>query len=83
MTVTIKPTRWKHSSGYRRIQVKTETIDASCSDVIHLELPDGTNIRMDSMAGEIRFYSNYYNFKVLEPVSSDAFIKCERRTNDR
>lgn len=32
MTVTIKPTRWKHSSGYRRIQVKTETIDATYSD---------------------------------------------------
>ena len=83
MAVTIKPTRWKHSSGYRRIQVKTETIEASCSDVIHLELPDGTNIRMDSLNGEIRFYSNYYNFKVLEPVCSDAFIKCERKTHDR
>lgn len=83
MTVTIKPTRLKHCSGYRKIQVKTETIDASCSDVIHLELPDGTNIQMDSMAGEIRFYSDYYNFKVLEPVCSDAFIECERKTNDR
>ena len=82
MTVTIKPTRWKHDSGYRRIQIKTETKDANCSDVIVLELPDGSTIRMDSEAGEIRFFSSYYNFKVIEPVCSDAFIKCERKNND-
>ena len=83
MTITIKPTRWKHESGYRRIQVKTETIDSTCSDIIVLELPDGSTIRMDSEAGEIRLFSNYYDFKVIEPVYSDAFIKCERKRNDR
>lgn len=81
MTVTIKPTRWRHNSGYRRIQVKTDTSEYNCSDVIHLKLPDGSSIRIDSENGEIRLFSNYYDFKVMEPVCSDAFIQCERKIN--
>lgn len=80
--IIIKPTRWKHPSGYRRIQVKTETIDESCSDVIHLLLPDGSSIQMDSEKGEIRIFSNDYTFKLAEPVCSDALIRCENRRNN-
>lgn len=79
MTVTIKPTRWKHESGYRRIQVKTNTIDENCSDVIRLILPDGTEIKMDSLNGEIRLFSDYYDLRVDELVYSDACIRLHRK----
>lgn len=79
MTITIKPTKMKHSSGYRRIQIKTDTTDTNCSDVIHLIFSDNTSILMDSENGEIRLFSNYYDFKIDDYIGSDAFIRCERK----
>ena len=78
--ITIKPTRWKHPSGYRRIFIKSENIEADSPDVIHFFLPDHTSIRIDSKNGELRFFSNDYDFKLDKFICSDAFVYCERKT---
>ncbi len=79
MSIKFKPIRKKHESGYRRIFVTDGNKSGDCSDVIVLEFPDGSTIRMDSDNGEIQIFSNYYDFE-LESIMSDCYIKVHRKS---
>lgn len=81
MSIKFKPTRRKHDSGYRKIWITDDIKEAECSDVICINLPDGSNIRMDSLNGEIRLFSNYYDFEIEGEICSDCSIKAIR--NDK
>ena len=77
--IEFKPTRRKHSSGYRQIWISDGIKEGECSDVICLELPDKTEIRMDSANGEIRLFSNYYDFEIYGEICSDCWIKAKKK----
>ena len=79
MTITIKPTRKKHSSGWRRLFVTNGEIEADCPDVIHFEFEDGSSIRIDSFAGEINIFSSSYDFELRPSILSDAWVDVKRK----
>lgn len=79
MAITIKPTRKKHSSGWRRLFVTNGEIEADCPDVVHFEFEDGTSIRIDSLNGEINIFSSSYEFELRPMILSDAWVDVKRK----
>lgn len=79
MVITIKPTRKKHPSGWRRLFVTNGEIEADCPDVVHFEFEDGTSIRIDSLNGEINVFSSSYDFELRPMILSDAWVEVKRK----
>lgn len=77
--IEFKPTRRKHESGFRKIWVSDGTKEGDCSDVIVIELPDGSTIKLDSQNGEMRMFSNYYNFEIYGSIRSDCWIQAKKK----